>query len=154
MQATREGKIGCDIVGDGSKREELIRLAQDWNLDCQFLGVYDNSELPELMNKYKVVVLPSVSEWSPKSLLEAMACGCLVIGTNAPGIREIIVHQENGLLVEPTPGSLAEAIQTALTDHDLIRRLGSKARQRIESTHSFEQSIRKEISIYQTLVAR
>ena len=37
LQATREGKIGCDIVGDGSKKEELIRLAQDWNLDCQFL---------------------------------------------------------------------------------------------------------------------
>ena len=59
--------------------------------------------MPQYYNRCKVYVLCSLYEGNPKTLLEAMACGCAVVGTNVLGIQEIIRHQENGLLVPEQP---------------------------------------------------
>ena len=62
-----------------------------------FKGVLNNDELAYTYNKYKVFVLLSTHEGNPKTLMEAMACGMSVIGTNVIGIKQLISHNKNSI---------------------------------------------------------
>jgi glycosyltransferase involved in cell wall biosynthesis len=65
----------------------------------------------------------------PLAVIEGMAAGCAVIGTRVPGIQEIIADRVNGLLVEPLdPVSLADALERALVEDELVERIASTAR--------------------------
>ena len=94
--------LALDIVGQESKEnkltEELVKLAFKENAIVNFLGAVPNYELPKIINKYKIFVLPSLYEGMPKTLLEAMSCGLACIATDIPGSREVIKNGVNGLL--------------------------------------------------------
>src|SRR3546814_7537635 len=68
-----------------------------------------------------------------------MACGAAVIGTDVPGIREVIEDGRTGLLCAPTAAALRDAIERLLSDEPLRRRLGGNARQQIEMTASLDR---------------
>jgi glycosyltransferase involved in cell wall biosynthesis len=88
----------------------------------------------------------------PKTLLEAMACGLPVIGTNVEGIKEVIEHRENGILCETDSGSIKEAITTIMEDEGLRKRLGKNARKTIEERFSLEKMVDKELELYTQLL--
>ena len=116
------------LVGDGPQRAALEATAAAGKISAKFLGRVDNAELPSLLNSWDLFILPSLYEGHPKSLLEAMACGLAVIGTNVPGIAEIIVDGENGLLCETDAESIRAAIQRAMSDERLRVQMGQQAR--------------------------
>ena len=83
-----------------------------------------------------IVILPSTSEAEQSSivLVEAMASGRPVIGTNIGGTPYIITHETSGLLVEPRdPHALARAITRILTDYDFAKKLSHGALQSAQS---------------------
>lgn len=139
------------IIGRGALEDELKALAEGGNIE--FPGLVPNNELPALLNQAQVFVLPSKWEGSPKALLEAMACGLAVLGTDVPGIREIIRHGENGLLCEPKAEALAEAIARLLADADLRRRLGAQARKYVLHHNSLSRVVPKEAVLLRSLVS-
>ena len=57
-----------------------------------------NDKLARIYNQYRYFILPSYFEGMPKTLIEAMACGCFCIGTNVKGINEVIKDNINGYL--------------------------------------------------------
>ena len=76
------------------------------------------------------LVLPSFSESFGLVLIEALACGKPVIGSNVGGITEIITD-DVGLLVDPNKiSSIASAIDNVITDDELRNFLSSNARNR------------------------
>ena len=78
-------------------------------------------------------------EGMPLSLSEGMAAGCAVIGSSVVGVKEMINHKHDGLLVEPlSTEALADGLETLLTDLDLAERLASTARQRAMNELSTE----------------
>jgi glycosyltransferase involved in cell wall biosynthesis len=78
------------------------------------MGVVPNNEMPAVLNRYRYYILPSLHEGMPKTLLEAMACGLVCIGTDVEGINNIIEDNVNGCLAKGTdPQFLAEAINRA-----------------------------------------
>jgi glycosyltransferase involved in cell wall biosynthesis len=78
------------------------------------MGVVPNSELPAVLNRYRWYILPSLHEGMPKTLLEAMACGLVCIGTDVDGINQIIEDGVNGYLAEGTQAdALVEVIKRA-----------------------------------------
>jgi glycosyltransferase involved in cell wall biosynthesis len=80
-------------------------------------------QLSSLLQKAAAIVSPSLTDGTPNSMLEAMACGALPIMGELESIREWIQHGSNGLLFEQSrPEQLAECIQRALDDMDLRRR--------------------------------
>ena len=115
FEALPKTKLTLDIYGDGPLREQLARKAKDLGIPVNFMGVVANKDLPEVLNRYRYFILPSVFEGMPKSLLEAMACGLLCIGTDIDGINEIIEDSVNGYLANDTSiPALAKTINRAI----------------------------------------
>ena len=141
-----------DIVGDGDMQDDIEKLAIKLKVKVKFLGRMPNNRMPYLYNSYSVYVLCSKFEGNPKALLEAMSCGCAVIGTNAPGIRDVIRHEETGLLVAESQKSLQKAINRLLDDDRLRNRLGERARQYILENNSLNDAIEKECALFQKLL--
>jgi glycosyltransferase involved in cell wall biosynthesis len=108
------------IVGDGPERKSLKVLAKTLKLDCIFWGF--RTDVPDLMNRSKIVVLPSRNEGFGLTLLEAMACKTPVIGRKTGGIPELI-DGKNGLLFE-TEEELHEEIRNLLEDQNLWKKIG------------------------------
>src|SRR3546814_10697938 len=82
-----------------------------------------------------------------------MACGAAVIGTDVPGIREVIEDGRTGLLCAPTAAALRDAIERLLSDEPLRRRLGGNARQQIEMTASLDRVAELELSAYRATLS-
>jgi glycosyltransferase involved in cell wall biosynthesis len=76
-----------------------------------------------------------------------MACAVPVIGTNVPGIRELLIHRVTGLLCEPSPESLRTAIKDVLDHHQLGVRLGAAARSYVADRFSLERVVDMELAL-------
>ena len=140
------------MVGKGSLGEALIRQAAERRLPVTFLGNVPNAELPRLINSSAAFIIPSFIEGHPKALLEAMACGRPVIGTNVQGIRELITDRVTGLLCEPHPDSLRAAICDVLNDEPLRIKLGAAARAHVAERFSLERVAKMESALLDEIV--
>jgi len=115
IEAITKTNLTLDIYGQGDIRTELEEQAKKLNAKVNFMGTVPNDELPNILNRYRYFILPSFYEGMPKSLLEALACGLVCIGTNSGGISEIIEDGTNGYLAEsPQPQALVKAIERAI----------------------------------------
>jgi glycosyltransferase involved in cell wall biosynthesis len=87
-------------------------------------------DIASLWRRCHFAVLPSHREGLPGSLMEAAACGRAMIATDAPGCREIVLHEQTGLLVPiEDPQALAQAIAKLATSPELRTRYGNAARE-------------------------
>lgn len=97
-----------------------------------------------------VVVLSSISEGLPFTVLEAMACGKPNVGTEVGGVAEAI--GETGVVVPPRrPGDMAEACIALLTDHERRRELGLAARRRALELFTIARAVESFDGIYRDL---
>lgn len=80
---------------------------------------------------------PFVLSWS---MLEAMACGCLVIGSDTPPVREVINDGENGLLVDFfSPQAIAERVDEVFSAPDRLAPLRQAARRSIQERYDLRR---------------
>lgn len=114
------------IVGDGSLRPELERLAAELRVRCRFLGVQPPAVIRQLLQKSRLLSLPSVTTWDGHVeglgmvLLEAQAMGVPVVSTLHAAIPEAVADGVTGILVpERNSDKLAAAILRLLEDRDL-----------------------------------
>ncbi len=81
-----------------------------------------------------IAILPSHREGLPKALLEAAACGLPLLGSNVPGIREVITHGYNGLLfAKGNSDDIAVKIRTMICDSKFRNAAGKASRILIET---------------------
>lgn len=130
VAATTE--VALRVVGDGPLRATLTQASS--GLDVRFLGAVAREQLAAEYAAASVVVAPSVGAASgdqdglPVALLEALACGCAVVASDLPGLRDVVTDGVNGLLVPSgDPTALAAAVARLLTDAPLRDRLGAAA---------------------------
>jgi glycosyltransferase involved in cell wall biosynthesis/SAM-dependent methyltransferase len=117
------------VIGDGSRRAQLERRAALVGVEVEFRGVVPHGELPAHFHGASVFVLPSLTEGHPKALIEAMACGLACTASARGGILTLIDDGVTGLLFDPeSVDAMTRAIEYALTDLELARRLGAAAR--------------------------
>lgn len=145
-------EIGLDVIGKGNRKSFLENLSREMNVDVNFRGTFRNDAIPEEINKYPVFILPSKFENNPKAILEAMACGGIVIGTDVPGIREIITSGENGFLCEPDPDSLKETITSVFENHREMNDIRKNARETIVAGYSLSAIVEQEKNEYEDLL--
>jgi glycosyltransferase involved in cell wall biosynthesis len=140
------------IVGEGPLRANLEELARKERVEVQFLGILPNDQLPELLNRQRGFIMPALFEGMPKALLEAMSCGLPVIGTDIPGICEVIQPGENGLLCAPEAASLRTAVEKLVASPGLERELAQGARATILRDHSLARAVDREWTLYRASI--
>jgi glycosyltransferase involved in cell wall biosynthesis len=126
--------------------EEELNAAQAAGA-VEWLGY--RSDIATLLGEATIFCLASYREGLPKSLLEAAACGLPLVTTDTSGCREVVTDGENGLLVPVADShSLARAIVRLIADPALAKRLGQRARERVEREFSLDLVIDQHIAIY------
>lgn len=79
------------IVGDGEEKERLKKQSGPYTEEIVFLGRLPYNKVAECLNESKIFVLPTKTmEGHPKSLVEAMASGCISIASNVPGNKDTL----------------------------------------------------------------
>jgi glycosyltransferase involved in cell wall biosynthesis len=102
------------VIGDGPAREALNALAREVGVGdrVRFVGALAQEELRNYYGAADALVLASSREGWANVLLESMACGTPVVGSNSGGTAEVVSAPEAGVLMtERTPEAVAEAVQ-------------------------------------------
>jgi len=121
------------IVGDGPDRERLERLSRQVGAKTTFAGDIAQANLPEMLVGSSSFILNSSFEATSYALLEAMACGLLVIANEKTGSEEIIVHMKNGLLCGDQSGFLLiDAMKFCMKESQLTEAIRFHARETVE----------------------
>jgi len=151
VTALSKSGIGLTIIGSGSEKCRLLCQAKRLDVDLQIIETLPNTELPQYYWTHDVFVLCSRFEGNPKCLIEAMACGTPVVGTNVEGINNIIVDGVTGILVRPTPLDLLDGIRLAISGSPKIGGIVKNAARSVAEKNTIVRCLRLELNLYYTL---
>jgi glycosyltransferase involved in cell wall biosynthesis len=132
LAAMAGAPIGPELViaGDGPCRGPLEDLARQLGLAARFLGFVPRGELSRHYAAARVFVFPSTEENFPMVLLEAMAHGCAVVTTSAPGCVEVV--GDAALIVPPGDvGALRAALLRLANEPGLAVDLARRGIERV-----------------------
>jgi glycosyltransferase involved in cell wall biosynthesis len=148
------------IGGTGPEKDNLIKLSNELKLDDRicFVDRIANSELPLYYASSDVFVLPSIETKSGDTeglgvvLLEAMASGTPVIGSDIGGITDIIIHGKNGFLTEPkNPKDIADKIINILSNEQQRKSFSEEGLISVNEKFSWDIVNRKFLKAYRRL---
>lgn len=139
LQAAANLGLEMTIVGDGPDKDKLMSQFRAYDGVFKWVSRVPHINLPEVFARASVFVLPSHYEGHPKALLEAMACGLTVVGTNVPGIKEVIKSRVTGILCGTGSEDLEMALKEVIDKKDLMKNLGEAARQYVLENFSLER---------------
>lgn len=131
------------LVGNGPEREFMIKFVQKLNLEdsIHFTGIRKDTEA--ILSQANLFILASELEASPLTLLEAMASGVPIIGTNVGGVPEIFEDGVQGRLINlGDTSTMAQHAIEILNDQKLAREMGEKGHQRIMERYTPEKIVR------------
>lgn len=126
------------VVGDGPERHWLERQMHSIApKQVRFVGPVSHAAVPNLLEVHDVLLLPSVAEGLPISLLEAMAYGLVPVVSNiSSGVAEL-VDRRTGILIEPDDlGSYAAGIVTLARNRGQLTAMSHNAHSRIGDYYS------------------
>jgi glycosyltransferase involved in cell wall biosynthesis len=139
------------VIGEGPDRKQLETLAQELGIagSVHFAGYRD--DMPSAYAGLDLMVMPSLDEGLPMTLLEAMAANRAVIASAVGAVPEVITHGQTGLLVEPgNTNDLKQAMLLLLNDASLRKRMGENARESV-SRFSSDLMARNYLDFYQRM---
>jgi glycosyltransferase involved in cell wall biosynthesis len=148
-------KMKLLIVGSGPELEKLQANSRRLGIqdDCVFVPA--TLVVPQFLNAFDIFVLCSHSEAFSNGLLEAMACGCSVVGSRVGGTPELIGNEERGLLFQPSnAGDLAAKLAALIDNQQLRLELGRRAAEFAKSKLSMETAARRMAEIYENMLTR
>lgn len=137
--------IGQGFDGDPANSEhEIQNFISEKRLTKNILGLSYRSDIPELLSIMDIFCLTSLKEGLPLSLIEAMAAGLPVVGTDVEGIRDVIIPHKNGYLAEvgDVPG-LKGLLQTLIENASLRQKFGQESKILARERYSFGECIKK-----------
>jgi len=142
------------IAGDGEQRGVLTNLANSLGVsDCiRFVGLLPHDELPRYLSSSDMYVSTSLSDSSPVSLQEAMACGLAPVVTDLPANRDWIKDGENGFLVPINDiEMLANKIVYLIKNDQIREEFGKTNRQIIQEKAECATEMAKMEKVYERL---
>lgn len=137
------------FIGDGPLEMRTRRMARALGVEHSVVFMGYRADVPELIADVDVTVLASKMEGMPYTLLESMAAGKPVVGSNVPGVTDLIQPGVNGFCYQAgDPDELSRILGVLLEDEALRRRLGAKGRQIIAEQYSAERMVQATEKMY------
>ena len=145
------------IVGKGSQENYLKQLVKELNVenDTLFTGFIDQNSVHEYQNMLDISVSVSIddSESFGVAIIEASACEKPVVVSNMGGLPEVVEDGKTGFVVESkNPEMIVDAISKLIENPELRIEMGKNGRERVLELYDWNNSVKKMISIYQSLL--
>lgn len=157
----KRGGIECHMILVGNPDpENPASISEETLRGWHSEGIVEwwgyREDMPEVFSQANIVVLPtSYGEGIPKILLEAASCGRPIVATDIPGCREIVRHNENGLLIPLSDSkALADAIEFLIKNPELRAKMGARGRKIVEAEFSKEIVIKQTMEVYERLLSQ
>ena len=137
----------------GNKRSVKTSMLTQWKSEGDVIFTGRREDVPHLMAMSNAITAPTFyREGIPRTLLEAAATGLPLVGTDMPGVREVIRHEENGLLIPPRDSkALADAVETLANDPIKSNAYGAASLSRAINEFNHRKVIGEYITMYKEL---
>ncbi|MBU1006932.1 MAG: glycosyltransferase family 4 protein [Candidatus Omnitrophica bacterium] len=147
-------RVKLIVIGDGELRAELEAYARE-------LGIYDIVEfrgwvkdLREVYGDLDIVVLTSLNEGTPVSLIEAMAAARPVVATRVGGVGDVVSDGKNGYLVKSGDvEGFAEKLSELIKDRDKRLKFGEEGRRSVKDRFSKDRLIKDVKELYNNILS-
>ncbi len=147
--AERARDLRVEIAGGGPCLEELEQLAASLGVADRIRFLGEVHDVPAVLARARMFVLPSLSEGIPLTVLEAMACGLPVVATRVGGLPEVVDDGVTGLLVPPAdPAALAEAVLEVWNDPYRRDRMGRAGGRRAQEHFDVRRMVAEYEALY------
>ena len=134
-------------------KEEMTNCGIDKNIKIYKAGYINNDiDLAGLYQAADIMVLPTLADNLPNTILESMACGTPVVSFNVGGIPEIVKHKETGYLAElKNVNDLKNGIEKLLIDDDLRTNLSKQSVILINNNFKLKNEVKGYIELYKQI---
>ncbi len=142
------------LVGDGPDRDHLERYAHDLGVirRCLFLGYQE--DVARFYDAVDVILLPSINEGTPVTVIEALAASRPAVATRVGGVPDVVRDGVDGFLVDSADGdTLAARLAELAADPELRARMGAAGRERVLERYSVERLVDDVDELYRRLLA-
>lgn len=142
------------ILGGNGNIEECKAYAKKLGVsDCiQFVGWVAGNEKLNLLETSHIFTLPSYKEGFPMGIIEAMSAGLAIVASKVGGIPDAITTEHDGLLIDAGDAEALEiSIGRLLSDINLSKDLGEKAKQKFNNNFSIDVILPQFSNIYSEL---
>ena len=142
-------KIHLFIVGDGDLKDKLLQKVQNLGIADKITFLGYRKDTTAIINSCDFMVMPSLYEGLPLTLIEYFQNGKTLVGTTIPGIKEVVTQEKSGLLVEPGDASgLAKEILRLSADAELRSKLEEQAKKIYKEKFSYSNFKTKYLEVY------
>jgi len=149
--------VGCRvkfvIIGDGQLRRELENYAKELGIEniVEFRGWV--KDVAEIYRDMDILVLTSLNEGTPVSIIEAMASARPVVATDVGGVRDVVEDGKSGYLVKPgDERDFSEKLTGLINDRDRRVRFGEYGRKSVRERFSKERLIKDIYKLYNNVL--
>ena len=132
------------LCGEGELSDEIRKIIQHENLEAyvKLTGWISHADIPNFLNDFKLLVLPSYTEGLSNIMLEAMACGTPVLATSVGAIPDIIKDDETGFLLKSNdPKHIAVRVIEILNKPALLEKVSINAYNYVRNNFSYEKTL-------------
>jgi sugar transferase (PEP-CTERM/EpsH1 system associated) len=137
------------VIGEGPLLQTLRNqvASEAWADRVWLPGA--RADVADIMRSFTVFVLPSLSEATPVTILEAMATALPVVASRVGGVPQLVLDQQTGLLVNPSDTeALADALSTYIRDPQLRAQHGTAGRAHVLAHYSIDEMVAGYDSLY------
>lgn len=145
--------LAGDVDKEDVDRVDIPKALADEGLTgkdfIQYVGLVSSQEMPDLLQAADIVCLPTMlREGFPRVLIEAAACGCALMATDQPSIRQILKAGENGWFVDPKNQTDFNAIMVeACANREKIMLFGAKSQALVAEMRLSDLEIAKDFDV-------
>jgi glycosyltransferase involved in cell wall biosynthesis len=145
--------VGRKLDTDPGYWDHLQQLTTRLGLEQDVIYTGFRDDIPAILAALDLFVLASLQESCPVALLEAMAMKVPVVATDVGAVREMVTHDETGLVVPPgDSNALAQAVLAYLAKpQPQVRTMVEAARKKVEQDFTVQTIARQQKQLYERL---
>ncbi len=141
------------VLGRGPLESDLKAYCQAIEIQESIIFCGFREDLDRLLPDVDILVHPALKEGLGVAILQGSACGLPIVASAVGGIKEVIIHDKTGVLVEPASSSqLAKALTFLIDQPRLRQQLASNARERMMSSFSIKKMAADTLQVYRTIL--